>query len=91
LVTSISAMSIPAETPAVVITFTCFDDTGACRFGAKNGEPVESYPIRGPHDSTATSKVDGLRVFISNRPMINAGRLRTPSGRNFVPKRDLTG
>jgi hypothetical protein len=44
--------------------FACFDDSRACRFHTKDGELVESCPMRGPHGFTATSKVDGLRLFI---------------------------
>jgi hypothetical protein len=43
---------------------------------------------------TATSKGDGLRLLISNRPIAEAHyQNETPhdtSGRNFVQKRDLT-
>jgi hypothetical protein len=56
---------------------------------------LKLHPV-GPHFvfQTATSKGDGLRLLISNRPIAEAhyqhGTPHDTSGRNFVQKRDLT-
>ena len=55
---------------------------------------LKLHPV-GPHFvfQTATSKGDGLRLLISNRPIAEAryqhGTPQYTNGWNFVPKRDL--
>jgi len=58
-------------------------------------EKGETSPKRlGDHTGAATLKVAGVRLLISNRLIAKAHyQHRTPrdtSGRNFIPKRDLT-